>query len=181
VPLATQSQVFSGPAGAPEWGRDWVPFTLQAYAASFSTRFGLFAEQYLWVSCLRANRRPVGDRNVLHGWNPHNVLRSERSLLGNFYVVETEELGIRLPDRLMSGPRGPLAVDTCYSRREWDRLSELYAGMETPLGRGVRVVWRQCRELLRHDTILASWQHTLLAPQGGLRRRVRRLWGGRGR
>src|SRR5205814_6074376 len=101
----------------------------------------------------------------------------ERSLLANFYVVETEELGVRLATKTAQLTGTQEDVRTCYSHREWEALSAAYTATARPFARGWPTLVRQVGEHIGSDYVLRNWVFSLSHRDGGLRRRLRRLFG----
>ena len=103
---------------------------------------GLVTEQYLWLCCLARSRHCSDSTVELERLKPtlRNMLESEQGMLSNFFVVDTDRLGIRLPEKTANNPIPHCRVHTCYSTSSWERLSRAYAQSDRPFGRYFHIV-----------------------------------------
>jgi WavE lipopolysaccharide synthesis len=112
---------------------------LQFWSSAPVNTGGIVTEQFLWSSC----RHRVTGRAVGMNISAVNIWDSEQWLMANFYVVDTDELGIDIPAKTAINEVPGCGVDTCYTNEEWENISQLYSVTPRPWKRALLRTLRQ--------------------------------------
>ena len=133
----------------PDGSRPFItPFSDMMRYNNFSSKY--YDDQYIWLQCCRRSHHVV---NLNYAWESslEQILISESLLTANFKVCNSNEAGLRLPDRLEE--KGKFLSKNCYKSQDWDRLTAIYQTDRNIIGQKFRV----------YKVLFAIWKHLILA------------------